>query len=286
MTVKSESVYPGILPSQNLAKELLYAQGALSIKEACRRVDYFVNKMFPFFPVISILPDMRDFNVFVEKEPILLTALVYVTTVNDNGLSEANSEKQSQELYWALNRRLNHYLEGALAHHLLKKVNALSCELIQVGLVLSLWCLAQKSVHDFRHQLHLLMALNVSFCIDPSDASKYDHSHMEELAHRTGYRSLLSLYCICGSLGLYLARFRLVSWSRRYDIALKKLSETSDTFPTNGDHCYFAKIICLGQEIFDFLCPYDAPARINPIISTQSCKLPRLFRSKTLHSWC
>lgn len=263
--LNTESEYPVILPLQNLAKELLYTQGAISIQEARRRLNFFINEMLPYYPVISITPDMNDFDVFMEKEPLLLTAIMYVTTVNDNGLSEGASEDTTFEVNWALNRKLNHYLEAALAYHVLKKADALSCELIQVGLVLSLWCLAQKNVDDFRHRLHLLMALNISFCIEPSDALLYDHSHMVELSHRTGLRSLLSLYCCCGSLGLYLDRFRLVSWGRRFDIALKKLSEPSDTLPTRGDRylCYFAKIVCLGQEIFDFLRPYDVLARID-----------------------
>ncbi|CUM63502.1 uncharacterized protein PRCAT00001078001 [Priceomyces carsonii] len=252
-----ESKYPDIPLKSNLIKELVFNYKLITLEESQARFDYFLNSMLPYYPVISFSSKLKDFYFLAENSPLLLTAIICVTAINDNLIPDLDSKKTLNNV--SLFNLLSYYLENLICHQLYRKSEDFTYHLVYTCLILSLWCPPPRRLGNFKNQLNLLMAFNVSLCIDLSESVKYGTRSLEYLQetmdNRNEIRAFLSVYCCCGSLGLSLPKFKLVSWSKSHEEAVKLLLQKGKNLPTENDRflCCFAQVIYLGQEIFEFL---------------------------------
>lgn len=251
--------YPHIDINSNLAKELLFKLKLISLEESQKRFDYFHNDILPFYPMLLFSEELSNFDYLLEHSPIILLCCIYVTTVNNNDLSDTENHDDHKKLNRSLNKLLGFYLENFLAYHVYIKSQDFNYHLIYAALILSFWCLPSHKNGHFKSQINLLTAFNISLCINTGNLSNkkmnkilFDDSH-----DRNDLRVFLSVYCSCGSLGLSLPRYKLVTWSKNYSNAvsiLLKRDQVND-LPKRYDRylCYYAKLIYLGQEMLSFL---------------------------------
>lgn len=259
--------YPYIPFSSNIAREIIVKNGLISLQEFKIRHEFFLNEMLPYYPIISLSKNLQDFDYLYENDPLLLTGCVYVTTINDNGLFskiKQNYYKMSNE---ELNQMLNYYLESFISYHVYIKSDGFTYQLVELCLILSLWCLPTTNSGHFKNQLNLLIGFNISMCIDLGDINKSLLGKMntpvlpDDSEQRNHLRAFLSVYVSCGSLGLSLPRFKLVSWNKQHHSAILFLMKPGEVngiqLPSRHDRflCYFSKLIALGQEIFDYFSP-------------------------------
>ncbi|KAK6461277.1 hypothetical protein DFJ63DRAFT_320621 [Scheffersomyces coipomensis] len=254
-TSSGSNTYPFILFQKNLIKELIEYYQYFTIEEARTRFDFFIYHMLPYYPAVGLSKNFKDFDNLYENYPLLLTACISVTAVNDNKLSESDSISNSK-----IYQLLNHYLYNFIAYYVHVKCDDFSIDLIYVCLILSSWCLPPNKLGHFRNQLNSLTAFNISLCIDLGEISKFkDRSHLsDDSDERNSLRALLSVYCCCGSLELSLRRFKLVTWTKNHDLASQLLMKSGyDDLPSSEDKylCYFSKIIATAQEILEFVSP-------------------------------
>lgn len=261
--------WPYIPFDSNIVEEITKKHKLVSLQEYKIRHQFFLDEMLPYYPIIAFSKQLEDFDYLYENDPLLLTGCVYVTTINDNGLSSQIQEKYYKLSNAALNQMLNYYLESFISYHVYIKSNDFSFRLVELCLMLSLWCLPTTTSGHFKNQFHLLIGFNISLCIDLGDISKNLMSKMSSsipvLAdvadQRNNLRAFLSVYVSCGSLGLSLPRFKLVNWSKQHALAIELLMKEGEVdgvmLPSRNDRylCQLSKVIRLGQEIFDYFSP-------------------------------
>ncbi|GMF02664.1 unnamed protein product [Ambrosiozyma monospora] len=64
----------------------------------------------------------------------------------------------------------------------------------------------------------------------------------------------MGVYCCCGSLGLSLPRFKVVSWTPNHE-RMCQLLLLGDSSKFDRFICYYARLVAVGEEIFLFLNP-------------------------------
>lgn len=251
-----ENGLPHIPIGSNLAHQLIFTHKILPEHEARLRFDYFRKHMLIYYPIISFPQKLEDFDELLLAHPVLLVTCIFVTTVNDNGLSGHGSDARKANR--TLNATLSHYVNWFLAHHIFIKAADFSFHLVISCLILSLWCVPPGKVGQFKSQIDLICSFSLSLCIDVGDVTMYDLDAVvqDDSVERNNLRAFLGLYCCCGSLGFSLPRFNLVAWSRRHELAVQRLLEPlpDEGIPSRNDRflCYYARIIRVGQELFDF----------------------------------
>lgn len=253
--------YPHIAFENNLLHELIEVRMLFTIGEAQRRFEFFVNKMLPYYPIVTLSGSLMDFNHLYREQPLLLTACISVTAVNDNGLSKDPLISNSQ--FYNL---LTHYLYSFVSYLINIKCEDFSTRLIHVCQILSSWCLPPHKVGHFKNQMNTLMAFNISLCID---LAKVPENISLDKEYRNNLRTLLSVYCSSGSLELALRRFKLVSWNENLANAVQVLSSPSE-FSIKEDKflCSFVKIVAIGQEMMDFLASQTESSNHTTLSST------------------
>lgn len=281
--------YPYIPFNSNIAKEIIEKHQLISYEEFKIRHEFFLNEMLPYYPIISLSKNLENFDYLYENDPLLLVACVYVTSINDNGLYSTIKENFYRITNESLNQMLNYYLESFISYHVYIKSDNFTYQLVNLCLILSLWCLPTTTSGHFKNQLNLLIGFNISLCIDLGDISKIIQSKIlntvpvlpDDSEARNHLRAFLSVYVSCGSLGLSLPRFKLVSWTKNHHSAITLLMKEGEIdgvkLPSRNDRylCYFARVIRLGQEIFE----YFSPSLLDPGISSNGRKRDALFNN-------
>lgn len=252
-------IYPNIEFNCNLAQELVFKHNLISLQEAKLRFQFFHEEMLPYYPMLSFSYELSDFDYLMQNSPMILLACIYVTTVNDNGLSAGATNYEKRTNNRAMNRLLMYYIESFLSYHVYIRSQDFTYHLIYASLILSLWCLPPHNVGHFKSQINLLTAYNISLCINSGRNSSQKTSKLllDNSHERNDLRIFLSVYCCCGSLGLSLPRYKLVTWSNSHSNAITKLltKDSANDLPKRIDRylCYYSKAIYLGQEMLDFL---------------------------------
>lgn len=240
-TVKAIPNLPWISHDLNIMKELIKLD-IISTSEAKTRLDYFFTDLHVYWPCVSF-PKHYTYEWLLEHEPLVLLSFITVTCLNDPELHDA----------------LLYYLEENLSIRTSITGN-ISVSFIQVYLVLSLWCSPPKKWGSYKHQMSLLMALNLTLCLDLGNEVYKNTSNVlnDDSTERHMIRSYMGVYACCGSLGLSLPRFKVVSWTpvheRCSQLLLLGESNAADKFLY-----YYSKLVALGEEIFQFLCPNGFP---------------------------
>lgn len=253
MTVSEHERYPHIPKDANLAHELIFTHKFMLYEEATRRFDHFQKQMLIYYPIISLPKGLEDFDVIFLHNALLLVTCVYVTTVNDHGLSGPEGAAANRKL----NDVLGYYVNRVLAESIFVAADDFSYHMVWSCLILSLWCVPPDKVGQFKSQIDLICSFSLSLCIDVGNVTMYEQSAVvnDDSIERNNLRSFLGVYCCCGSLGFSLPRFKLVAWSKRHELSIKKLLEKSGSnIPSRNDRflCYYARIIRVGQELLDY----------------------------------
>lgn len=239
--VKAIPNLPWISHEQNVIKELIRLN-IISTEEAKSRLAYFFNDLYVYWPCVSF-PKHYTYDWLLENEPLVLLSLITVTCLNDPDLHDT----------------LLYYLEENLSIRTSITGN-ISVSFIQIYLVLSLWCSPPRKWGSYKHQMSLLMALNLTLCLDLGNEVYKNTSKIlsDNSSERQMIRSYMAVYSCCGSLGLSLPRFKVVSWTpvheRCCQLLLMGESNDADKFIY-----FYSKLVALGEEIFQFLCPNGFP---------------------------
>ena len=239
--VKAIPNLPWISHEQNVIKELIRLN-IISTEEAKSRLTYFYNDLYVYWPCVSF-PKHYTYDWLLENEPLVLLSLITVTCLNDPDLHDT----------------LLYYLEENLSIRTSITGN-ISVSFIQIYLVLSLWCSPPRKWGSYKHQMSLLMALNLTLCLDLGNEVYKNTSKIlsDDSPERQMIRSYMAVYSCCGSLGLSLPRFKVVSWTpvheRCCQLLLMGESNEADKFIY-----FYSKLVALGEEIFQFLCPNGFP---------------------------
>ncbi|CDK29361.1 unnamed protein product [Kuraishia capsulata CBS 1993] len=235
--IKSVPKLPFIPYEYNICKELFKLE-ILTHDDAALRFETFCSEMLCYWPCVS-LPDAYTFDFLLENEPLVLLGFISVTCLNEPDLHDT----------------LLYYLDRNLAQRV-SITGDITASLIQVYIVLSLWCSPPRKWGSYKHQMNLLTALNLSLCLDLGNEHIRTNSNVlqSNAEERKMVRAFVGVYSCCGSLGLSLPRFKVVTWTPHHDNCCRVLlmgeSNRNDMFL-----CYYARLIGIGQEIFDFLCP-------------------------------
>lgn len=239
--VKSVPSLPWISYDQNIMKQLIKLN-ILTSEEAKRRMEQFFTELYPYWPCVSF-PKYYKYEWLLENEPLLLLSFVTVTCLNNPDLHDT----------------LLYYLEDNLAMRT-SISGDISFSFIQIYLVLSLWCSPPRKWGSYKHQMSLLMALNLTLCLDLGNEVYRNGTNIlsDDSIERQMIRSYMAVYSCCGSLGLSLPRFKVVSWTpvheRCCQLLLMGESNDADKFLH-----FYSKLVALGEEIFQFLCPNGFP---------------------------
>lgn len=282
--VPDMSDYPYIPFSANIVKEIVEKHQLISLEEFKIRHSFFLNEMLPYYPIISLSKNLQDFDYLYENDPLLLAACVYVTSINDNGLYSKIKQLYYKVTNEVFNQMLNYYLESFISYNVYIKSDNFTYQLVDLCLILSLWCLPTTASGHFKNQVNLLTGFNVSLCIDLGDVSgSFTGKGLtmppilsDDSEARNRLRAFLSVYVSAGSLGLSLPRFKLVSWTRHHHSAVLLLLKQGEvdgvSLPSRNDRylCYFAKVIRLGQEIFEYFSPSLIDSGISSVASRKN----------------
>lgn len=245
---------PVVHPNTNLAHELIFTHKIMSEREARRRFIYFLDEMLPFYPLGALLKSLRDFDTLMKTDSTLLLTCIFITTVNDNEISD---ERPSKHANRRLHEVLGHFITTEISKHIFERATDFSYHLAITCLILSLWTIPSDRKGQFRSQIDLVNAHGVSLCADVSNVPTYQLQALadDDSVERNKLRTYLAVYGCCGSLSFSLPRFRIVAWCLRHDIAIKQLlTRHNDSIPTSEDIflCCFTRLVRKGQEIFDF----------------------------------
>lgn len=247
------SDFPVISSRSNLVSEVIYTHKFVSYQEAKRRFNFFQNHMLTYYPIISLPKKLTDFDALSQEAPLLLVTCIYVTTVNDHGISDSDATLDNHKL----NEVLSYYINLTLARRIFVKAADFSYHMVLACLILSLWCVPPDKVGQFKSQIDLISSFGLSLCIDVGNVTMFDKEavYQDSSTEQNNLRTFLALYCCCGSLGFSLPRFKLVAWSKRHELSIDRLLESSGrNIPSRNDKflCYYARIIRLGQELFEY----------------------------------
>lgn len=249
-----EGKIPEIPPDTNVAHELIYTHKVLSEQEARKRFTYFLDEMIQFFPIVALLQELKDFDSLIKIDPTLLLTCIYVSTVNDNALSD---KLPTNETNRELHEILYHIVTTEISKHIFERSTGFTYHLAISCLILSLWGIPSDRKCQFRTHVDLVNAHGVSLCADVGNVSTYQIQALadDNSLERNNLRTFLAVYSCCGSLSFSLPRFRIVTWCLRHDIAIKQLlTRYGNSIPTPEDIfvCCFTKLVRKGQEIFDY----------------------------------
>lgn len=239
--VKAIPNLPWISHEQNIMKELIKLD-IISSENAKARMNYFLHNIYIYWPCVSF-PKHYTYDWLIENDPLVLLSFITVTCLNEPDLHDT----------------LLYYLEDNLSIRTSITGN-ISVSFIQVYLVLSLWCSPPRKWGSYKHQMSLLMALNLTLCLDLGNEVYKNTPDVlnDNSIERQMIRSYMAVYACCGSLGLSLPRFKVVSWTpvheRCCQLLLMGESNDADKFIY-----YYSKLVALGEEIFQFLCPNGFP---------------------------
>ncbi|QPG74153.1 hypothetical protein FOA43_001477 [Brettanomyces nanus] len=235
--VKPVPSLPYIPFELNVIKEL-FKLGILSEVVARSKYKDFRTNMLSYWPCIS-LPQNYTFEWLIEHEPLSLLAFITVTCLNEPDLHDA----------------LLYYLEGSLARKT-AIAGDITVNLIEIYLTLSLWCSPPRKWGSYKHQMSLMMALNISLCLDLGNEQHRNNPAVlkDSSKERNILRAYMGVYACCGSLGLSLPRFKVVSWTPAHQRCASLLLMGYST-PEDRFLCYYSRLVALGEEIFQFLCP-------------------------------
>lgn len=246
-TIVSE--YPHIPYTNNLARDLIYTHRLVSVEECAQRFEFFHQKMLPYYPIISFAKKLTQFENLLDQFPLLLLACITVTTVHNNGFLASSLHNRS------LQSILDYYLERFLSNRIFIQADSFNIQLVQTCIILSVWSPPPNRLGHFKNLVILLQGLNISLCIGLGDCVTKHYpavtGDVDDGDKRNDLRTFLSVYCNCGSLGLSLNRFKLVTWSRNHDLAVTELQRDPAAI-TRHDRfvIYYAKSIKLSQEIY------------------------------------
>lgn len=250
-STKPSNELPELPSGANIAHHVLYTHRFLDENEARRRFTFFQQHMLTYYPLISLPQKLQKFDMLLQASPLLLLTCVYVTTINDFAISDRETNRH-------LNATLGHYIYRYLAEKVYVSASDFSYHMVLACLVLSLWCLPPDRVGQFKSQMELMTSFNLSLCIDVGNVTMYEIEAVvkDDSFERNNLRCFLGLYCCAGSLGFSLPRFKLVAWSRRHELAIDSLLVLlqDGVIPLRNDRflCYYAKVIRVGQELFDY----------------------------------
>lgn len=252
--IAKSSVYPKIGFDKNLAKELIYTHKALSEKEAKRRFHYFINDILCYYPIIVFSEQETDFDYSLNHAPLVLMSCIFVTTLNDTGLSDTTGEGLD---FRSLNKMLIYYLDEFIAYFSLINPRGVNHHLIIACIILSQWCCVPQSPDHFKSQIQLFTGVALSRCIDIASKlnPKCPNMMIDNSKERIEVRILLTIYCCCGSLEFPLPKYKILPWSDNYEKAVDILlsSNKMNGFPKRQERyiCYFSKIVHLVQEMLE-----------------------------------
>lgn len=248
-----EDAFPRISPHANLAYELIFTHKVVDYDEAVRRYAYFHEHMLIYYPIIALPRKLEDFDTVLAEHPVLLVTCIYVTTVNNQAQALSGDSANNRRL----NAVLGHHVNRVLANRIFVEATDFSYHMVLACLILSLWCVPPDKVGQFKSQIDLISSFSLSLCIDVGNVTMYDRDAvlLDDSPERNNLRAFLGLYCCCGLLGFSLPRFKLVAWSQRHELSIKRLLEESGrSIPSRNDRflCYYARIIRVGQELFGY----------------------------------
>ena len=240
-TVKSVPNLPWISYEANIMKELIKME-IISTNEARSRMKTFLTQLYPYWPCISF-PKHYNYDWLLENEPLVLLTFITVTCLNEPDLHDT----------------LLYYLEDNLSVRTFITGN-ISVGFIQIYLVLSLWCSPPKRWGSYKHQMSLLMALNLTLCLDLGNEVYKNGTNVlsDDSVERLTIRSYMAVYACCGSLGLSLPRFKVVNWTPVHERCCQLLL-LGDVNQADKFLYYYSRLVALGEEIFQFLCPNGFP---------------------------
>lgn len=245
--VKSVPSLPYIPYEQNVMKEL-FKLGILEKENAKSKFAQFLEEELDYWPCVS-LPPYYTFDWLLDNEPLSLLAFIAVTCLDEPDLHDT----------------LLYYLEGSLS----KKTSLtgeITVPLILIYLVLSLWCSPPRKWGSYKHQMSLMMALNITLCLDLGNEQYRNNPEVlkDGSKERMILRAYMGVYSCCGSLGLSLPRFKVVSWTPAHERCAQLLL-MGDSTPHDRFLYYYSKLVALGEEIFQFLYPNTfAPPDLDP----------------------
>lgn len=236
-SVKSIPNLPWISNESNIIKEVIRL-GIISDIDARYRMQYFFDEIYVYWPCVSF-PEYYTYEWLVENDPLTLLAIITVTCLNDADLHDT----------------LLYYLEEKLSVKT-AITGDISVSFIQVYLLLSLWCSPPRKWGSYKHQMSLLMALNLSLCLDLGNEVCKGLTRVirDKSNERQMVRAFMSVYACCGSLGLSLPRFKVVNWTPIHEkcCQLLTLGESNEADKFLFHYC---KLVALGEEIFQYFCP-------------------------------
>ncbi|ODV82597.1 hypothetical protein CANARDRAFT_178930, partial [[Candida] arabinofermentans NRRL YB-2248] len=233
--VKPVPNLPWIPYELNIIKEL-YKLNILNDEDARQRYDFFINDLMCYWPCIS-LPEHYTYDWLIDNEPLVLLGFITVTCLNEPDLHDT----------------LLYYLDGNLAQKV-SITGDITVSLIQIYLCLSLWCSPPRKWGSYKHQMSLLTALNLVLCLDLGNEMHRNNQNVlkDSSEERKIVRAYMGTYACCCSLGLSLPRFKVVTWTPNHErccqILLMGESNRHDRFI-----CYYARLVAIGEEIFQFL---------------------------------
>ncbi|GMM28803.1 hypothetical protein DAMA08_015190 [Martiniozyma asiatica (nom. inval.)] len=240
--VKTIPALPWISYDQNIIKELIKLD-ILTIDIAKNKMKFFFNELHSYWPCISF-PEYYTFEYLIDNEPLVLLSIITVTCLNEPDLHDS----------------LLYYLEDNLSVRT-SITGEINTSFIQIYIILSLWCSPPRKWGSYKHQMSLLMALNLTLCLDLGNEINMNNSNVlkDDSKERKIIRSYMSVYSCCGSLGLSLPRFKVVNWTPVHEkycqLLLLGQSNDSDKFLF-----FYSKLVSLGEEIFQYLCPNGFPS--------------------------
>ncbi|ODV94544.1 hypothetical protein PACTADRAFT_3430 [Pachysolen tannophilus NRRL Y-2460] len=233
--VKMIPKLPSIPYEFNIIKELIKLK-ILDEKDAQERFNYFLENMLAYWPTISFSPEYCDFYYLLENRPLVLLAAISVTGLNLPDFHDT----------------LLYYLERNLAQRVYI-TGDLTVDLIYVCIILALWSSPPRKWGSFKHQMSLLLALNLSLCLDLGNEKIRNSNNVliSNSEERKAIRNFISVYVSCGSLGLSLPQFRCVSWTPSHENA-SDLLMMGDSNHNDKFLYYYSRIIAVGQEIAEY----------------------------------
>lgn len=231
------------IPDNHNVVKTLVSRGVLTLEAARRRYDIFREELNPCWPCVSF-PSHYTFDWLYEHEALMLLTLITVTCLNEPELHDT----------------LLCHLEDRLALSVSGRRDITFVH-IQIYLVLSVWCAPPKKWGSYNHQIPLMMSLNLTLCLDLGNDSGFKEGNvlLDGTQERQIARNFISVYMSCGSLGLSVPRFKCVNWSPVHEkyCHILLLGETN---PSDKFLYYSSKLISLGEEIINYVCPNGFPA--------------------------
>lgn len=237
--VRSVPSLPYIAPQLNVMKELIKL-GIISDVAARQRFKIFRHSLLAYWPCVS-LSAKATYEYLKENEPLELLGFVTVTCLNEPDLHDT----------------LLYYLERSLARKT-SITGDITVQLIEIYLTLSLWCSPPRKWGSYKHQMSLMMALDISLCLDLGN-DQYtltaDVLH-DDSRERRILRAYMGVYACCGSLGLSLPRFKVVTWTPHH-AKCARLLLMGDSSKDDHFLCWYSRLVAIGEEIFGFLYPLN-----------------------------